>query len=105
MAYILASGGAGVPEDILKRQETYGVAFALVLGCALAVMALASNQQGADIVCNIGPKDIKDQCWAEQFASDGHCNLNYAKLQQAKLKLKLCKIQNETQIYVPFWTT
>lgn len=69
MQNILVSGGAGVRENILKRQETYGVAFALILGCALAVMALAGNQQGPDAVCNIGPKEIKDQCWTQQFAS------------------------------------
>merc|ERR1712096_69117 len=36
---ILSEGAGKVRENVLKRQETWGVAYALILGCAISVLA------------------------------------------------------------------
>merc|ERR1711966_344075 len=65
---IIADGGDDVKNNILKRQETYGVAFALILGCAIGVLAAIANQQGPEGMCHTTPvKSLKVECYIQQL--------------------------------------
>jgi len=65
---IIADGGASVKDNILKRQETYGVAFALILGCAIGVLAAIANQQGPEGMCHTTKvESIKIECYMQQL--------------------------------------
>lgn len=65
---IIADGGSAVRDNILKRQETYGVAFALILGCAVGVLAAIANRQGPADTCATETHDeYRMECWLHQF--------------------------------------
>merc|ERR1711924_128667 len=63
---IITSGGGAVRDNILKRQETYGVAYALILGCSLAVLVIPANLMGPDTPC---ADSLYTLCYTQQVLS------------------------------------
>ena len=65
---VIADGGSTVKDNVLKRQETYGVAFALVLGCSIGVLAAIANQMGPQATCSVTTIELlKTECMLQQL--------------------------------------